>query len=95
MPDFSASAPANIEPPPLFSAEPSSMLVEARAEPEAEEAVEAAAAVEIFCFFAITLEAPAPFYFFDSTAIVTFLLVAFLFFSSIEARTFGGNLCSS
>jgi hypothetical protein len=64
-------------------------------EPEAEEVAEVAATMETFCFFVITLEALAPFCFFDSTVAVTFLAATFLFFSSIEARTFRGTLCSS
>jgi hypothetical protein len=70
--------------------------VEAPAE-LAEEAVAEAVAIEaaVFCFFPIALETLAPFIFFNFAIAVAFLVAAFFDFSSIDARTFGGTLCSS
>jgi hypothetical protein len=87
---------AKVGPPPIFSATPSSTSAEAPAE-LVEVAVAEAAAAEavVFCFFPTALDTPPSFLFFDSAATVAFLVAAFFDFSSIDARTFRGTLCSS
>jgi hypothetical protein len=63
---FSASVPAKVGPPPLFSVEASSASVETLAEPEMEEVAEVATTVGTLFFLARTLGLPIPFLFFDS-----------------------------
>jgi hypothetical protein len=90
--DFSTSAPAKVEPPPVFSVVSSSTSAKAPTKLAAEAAGPEA---RIFCLFPAALEMPVPFLFLDLATIVTFLAAALFDFTSIEARTFGGTLCSS